>query len=210
MTENLDPSDLDPADLAADALASQTLRARSASPVTLDEVRSLAEHQLLLEVELEALEAQVDAKKRELRAVSEEQLPNLLLDAGLPGLTLADGSTINVQDNIFASIGDDNREAAHRWLREQGLGDLIKNVVSVTFGKGEDADALLLLHNIQEMGDNDALHFGAVEQKEAVHASTLRSFVKERLKSGLPLPAETFKLFEGKKTVIKRPKRKES
>ena len=60
------------------------------------------------------------------------------------------------------------------------------------------------------MGDNDALHFGAVEQKEAVHASTLRSFVKERLKSGLPLPAETFKLFEGKKTVIKRPKRKES
>ena len=29
----------------------------------------------------------------------------------------------------------------YQWLRDQGLGDIIKNNVSVTFGKGEDDKA---------------------------------------------------------------------
>jgi hypothetical protein len=37
------------------------------------------------------------------------------------------------------------REDAYNWLRENGLGDIIKNNVSVTFGRGEDDKAQQLL-----------------------------------------------------------------
>lgn len=196
-------------DLAADAAASQARKSTS-STVTLAEVRALAEQQLVLEVEVETLEAQLDAKKKELKDVAEYKLPELLLDAGLPSLTLSDGSTISVQDNIFASIGDDNRDAAHAWLRAAGHGDIIKNVVSVTFGKGEDDYAKLLIHNIHVMADNNALKYGTLAQQEQVHNATLRAFVKERLKAGDPLPLETFKVFEGKIAKIKKSKRRDA
>ena len=40
---------------------------------------------------------------------------------------------------------DSKREHAYQWLRDQGLGDIIKNNVFVTFGKGEDDKAEQLL-----------------------------------------------------------------
>ena len=124
--------DLD--DLAEDAEAAK----KPVSTVTLAEVRALAEQQAVLEAEVENLESQLKAKKDALKDVAECLLPGLLADVGLTSLSLADGTKLEVQDNIFASIDDANREAAHAWLREHGHGDLIKNVVSVTFGKGED------------------------------------------------------------------------
>ena len=189
-------------ELEADAQEQQS----HAQVVTLNDVQACAERQKLLEDEVEALEAQVDMKKSELRRVAEKELPDLLNAVGQTKWELPDGSVILLQDDIFASIGDENREAAHAWLRANNFEDLIKNVVSVTFGKGEDRDALLLVHNINVMADNDVLHFGTLDQKEVVHSATLKAFVKERVKSGQPLPADTFKLFVGQKCTIKKAK----
>ena len=36
-------------------------------------------------------------------------------------------------------------ESAYKWLRDNGLADIIKNEVSVQFGKGEDDKAKQLL-----------------------------------------------------------------
>lgn len=182
--------------------------AKEARPrlISLNEVREVAERQKLLEEELAALEAQAVVKKQELKKVAEEELPELLNLVGLPSITLADGSIIEIADNISASITDENRSAAHQWLRDNALGDLIKNVVSVTFGKGEDKDAELLVHNIRVMADQGSINFGTLDQKEAVHPSTLKSFVKERIKSGEPLPADIFKLWIGQIAKIKKPK----
>ena len=33
------------------------------------------------------------------------------------------------------------KEAAYKWLRENGLGDLIKNEITVSFGRNEDNKA---------------------------------------------------------------------
>lgn len=191
-------------ELAADAQAQQQPKADRI--VTLNDVRALAESQKVIEEQIEALEAQITLKKAEHKKIAEYELPEMLNFVGLPSITLSDGSTITVKENIHASITDENREAAHTWLRQNGYEDLIKNVVSVSFGKGEDKDALLLVHNINVMADQGALKFGTVDQKEAVHASTLRAFVKERLKTGEPLPVETFKLFIGQVCEIRKPK----
>jgi hypothetical protein len=39
---------------------------------------------------------------------------------------------------VHASIPLDRKEEAFQWLRAQGLDDIIKNDVTLTFGKGED------------------------------------------------------------------------
>jgi len=44
------------------------------------------------------------------------------------------------------------------------------------------------------------------EQKEAVHPSTLKAFVKEQIEKGSEIPSETFGIFIGQKTVIKKGK----
>lgn len=193
-------------ELAHDGLAQQQAKQAAVTTVTLNEVKALAERQSVLAQELEALESQVVAKKEELRQVAEEKLPTMLIEIGLPSLTLADGSVITVRDNIYASIDDSNRVAAHKWVRDHGFGDLIKNTVSVVFGKGEDDDAKLLMSNIEVLASNGTIKFGTLDQKEQIHNSTLRAFVKERLKSGSPFPGETFKLFEGKVAELRKPK----
>lgn len=194
---------IDVADLEADA---QAARPRQ---VSLTEVRELAERQKVLEEEVAALEAQLVMKKAETRQVAEKELPDLMALVGLPSITMRDGTIVEIVDNISASITDENRQSAHAWLREQELGDLIKNTISVTFGKGEDKDAELLMHNIKVMADQGSINFGTLDQKEQVHPSTLRAFVKERLAQGLPLPAETFKLYVGQIARIKKPKIKD-
>lgn len=194
---------LDLDELAADA---QEQQSRAQVTVTANDVQACAEKQLLLEQEVEALEAQLDLKKIQLKRVSEKELPDLLNAVGQQTWKLSDGSMILLKDNIFASINDENRDAAHGWLRDQGFDDIIKSTVSVTFGKGEDKDAQLLVHNINVMADNDALHFGALDQKEAVHPTTLKAFVTERVKAGEALPVDTFKLHVGQKCTIKKSK----
>lgn len=183
-----------------------TQREKTPREVSLNEVRAMAERQQQLEAEVEALEAQVVSKKQELRQVAEVDLPELFSLAGLPSITLYDGAVIGVVEQISATINDENREAAHAWLRAHDFGDLIKNAVTVTFGKGEDKDAQLLVHNIQVMAEQSTIKFGTLDQKETVHPSTLKSFVKEQLKAGKPFPAETFKLFIKDVAVLKKPK----
>ena len=193
---------------AADDLATdgQQQAATAKKAINLDDVRALAEKQKLLELEAENLQEQLDAKLKELKDVAEYQLPKLLEDAKLSSLTMTDGSVVTVEDINTANINDTNRSEAHAWLRKEGLGDLIKNELTVVFGKGEDEYAQLLKHNIQVMADNDVLKFGSVEQKEAINWQTLRSVVKERLEAGKPVPLELLKVYQGKRCKIKKPK----
>ena len=59
----------------------------------------------------------------------------------LQKFTLTDGSEISVKPIYAASIPKDRRDEAFQWLRDHEFGDLVKNNVTVTFGRGEDETA---------------------------------------------------------------------
>ena len=65
----------------------------------------------------------------------------MMSEMGLSHLKLMDGSSVDVKPNYSASISIANREAAFGWLRNNGLGDIIKNEISVSFGRNEDNKA---------------------------------------------------------------------
>lgn len=165
----------------------------------LSKVANLVRQQLSLEQMVVELEENLKRAKRNLEEVSGQLLPAALEEYGLSELTMADGSKISVQTVVSASISKERQPDAHDWLRDHGHGDLIKNTVSVTFGRGQDEDAKELVRRLDASGFDP-------EQKEAVHPSTLKAFVKEQVEKGREIPSDTFGIFIGQKTVIKKGK----
>lgn len=193
-----------------DELKADAADKKPVSETSLNMVRSIAEQMVALEAEIEADSAAIAVKNDKLNEIKQKTLPDMMNEIGLGSVKLIDGTIIEVVEQVGCGISPDNKEAAHKWLRDHGFGDLIKNQVTVSFGKGEDKDAELLVHNIRVMADNDSLHFGELVQQESVHSSTLKSFVKEQLKQGTPIPVDTFKIFVGQVAKMKAAKTKKA
>ena len=113
----------------------QALQADDDSLKTISELARKAKE---LEKELEDLQSVVDEKKKQHRKMVEEVLPEAILSTGMESFTMADGSSIKVEKYYSASIAAARRAEAFQWLRDKGYDDIIKNTVSVRFGRGED------------------------------------------------------------------------
>jgi len=121
----------------------------------------------------------------------------MLTEMGLSYLKLADGSSVEVKTNYSATITQANKEAAFNWLRENGLGDIIKNELTVSFGRNEDNKAAAYAELAKGQGKQPT-------QKLKVEPLNLKALVRERIEGGKPLPTEIFNVFIGNKTTIKR------
>ena len=129
--------------------------------------------------------------------MSGEVIPTMMAEMGLSHLKLMDGSSVDVKPNYSASISIANREAAFGWLRNNGLGDIIKNEISVSFGRNEDNKAADYAALAEERGFQPT-------QKLKVEPMTLKALVRERIEAGKEMPTEIFNVFVGNKTTIKR------
>ena len=139
------------------------------------------------EDEIADLEEQLKAKKLEADDISSRIIPELLHEQGLSEIKLSDGSKVSVKKEYRCTLpkDEDKREQCYKWLRDQGLGDIIKNNVFVTFGKGEDDKAEQLLNIAAENGFQP-------QQKSDVAWNTLTALFQERVESGLDMPSEVF------------------
>tara|TARA_R110000751_G_scaffold226097_2_gene328056 strand:- start:635 stop:1180 length:546 start_codon:yes stop_codon:yes gene_type:complete len=166
------------------------------SDESLKSISELATKAKLLEKEIDDLQSVVDERKKQHRKLTEEILPEAILSTGMDSFTMADGSSISVQKYYSASISAARKAEAFQWLRENGFDDIIKNTVSVRFGRGEDelCDRLLGLLGTQGF---------PTQQAEKVEPMTLKAFVKEQIERGNALPLETFGVFIGQKVKIK-------
>ncbi len=165
-----------------------------------DNIQSLADQVERLESLQQRLELQEDNiknTKKELDHISGEVIPTMMSEMGLSHLKLMDGSSVDVKPNYSATITVANREKAFNWLRNNGLGDIIKNEILVSFGRNEDNKAADYAALAQERGYQPT-------QKLKVEPMTLKALVRERLEAGKEMPTEIFNIFVGNKTTIKR------
>jgi len=146
---------------------------------------------------IESDEQQIKNKKKHLEHLSGEVIPTMLSEMGLSFLKLADGSSVEVKTNYSATITQAKKEEAFNWLRANGLGDIIKNEISVSFGRNEDNKAA----DYAELAKGQGLQ---PTQKLKVEPMTLKALVRERLEGGKEMPTELFNIFVGNKTTIKR------
>jgi hypothetical protein len=158
-----------------------------------DQVKRLRD----LEDQVKAEEQALKDKEKEIERISGDVIPTLLSEMGLSSLKLADGSAVDVKPYYAANISLKNRESAYSWLRQNGLGDIIKNEISVSFGRGEDNKAAEYANLAKGQGFQPT-------QKLKVEPMTLKALVRERIENGLEMPMDIFNVFVGNRTKLTR------
>ena len=150
-----------------------------------------------LEEQIAASEDHTKTLKEKARELSQVVIPEMMKEMNVTKLKLKDGASIEVTNFYSARITPDKQELAFNWLRENGLGDIINNDVTVTFGRGEDNKAMAYATLAKGQGYEPI-------QKIGVHAQTLKAVVRERTESGQEMPADLFNTFVGNQTKINR------
>ena len=150
-----------------------------------------------LEDKIKIAEENLKQLKKQEDLLSGEIIPTMMTEMNISTLKLADGSAIEVKPIYGASIPADKKEEAFNWLRKEGLGDLIKNEVTVSFGRNEDNKAAEYAVLAQGQGYQPT-------QKLKVEPMTLKALVRERIESGKDMPSDLFNVFAGNRTKITR------
>jgi hypothetical protein len=180
------------------------------SVTQVDAAKSLSDKVLELrdlEDEIQNAEDSINKLKEKAKILSQIEIPAMMQDMHITKLKLKDGESVEVKPFYYASVSQginetdsdyaQRKEQAFTWLRNNGLGDIIKNDITVTFGKGEDNKAAQYAVLARGQG------FEPV-QKEGVHSQTLKAVVRERIEAGLDMPSDLFKTFAGSQTKITR------
>jgi len=156
----------------------------------------LAKRAKMLELEIKDLEESLAERQNNYRALTEETLPEAFAEMNLKGFVMEDGSKIEIKPFYGATISKDRKAEAFTWLRERGHDDLIKNTVSVQFGRKEDELCDRLKNLLGE-------HGYTFEQSEKVEPQTLKAWVREQLQRGNEVPSDLFGVFIGQKAIFK-------
>ena len=165
-------------------------------------IQSLADQVERLELcddRIADIEADLKMMKNKRDHISGEIIPTMMSEMGFSELTLKDNTKLKVTTSYKAHISEANKEMAFNWLRNNGLGDIIKNEISVSFGRNEDNKAADYATLAKERGFQPT-------QKMKVEPMTLKALVRERIEKGKEMPTEIFGVFTKNKTTIKRSK----
>jgi len=141
----------------------------------------------------------VESKLKELKAqekyISEFTIPEIMNKQNLKTVKLKDGSELSVGKKFFASAKADKKTEAIQWLRDNGLGDIVDNNITVTFGQGEDNKAVEYASLARERGYEPT-------QQEKVHHARLSAVMREWKEKGNEVPADLFNVLEGNRTSV--------
>ena len=156
----------------------------------------LINRQLELDTMIEDMEDATKELKRERDLLSSETIPTKMQELGINETTMKDGSKVTVKEGFHCRIPKAREEEALQYLKQEGLGDIIKNQVSTSFGTGEDNMAGDLAGYIEQ-------NFGITpDVKKSVHPTTLKATLKKRHEGGLTDPDDLFGIFIRPETKI--------
>ena len=141
-------------------------------------------------------EEELKALKLQKHKMSTEQIPSMMDEMGVQRLDV-ENLSVTLRPLINASIPQTRREEAFQWLRDNGLDDIIKNDVIMSFGKGEDNMAGDIMYELEQRGMHP-------EKKTHIHSMTLKAFIRERVENGLPIDLDMFGAFVARTADIKR------
>jgi len=165
----------------------------------LSEMGQLCKQLVEMKQDVKKTDLELKAKKEALQEL-QNRIANALKDKNLYSFKLMDGSTVTWKEKIRAHIKPENIDDAYTFIRDQGAGDLIKNEVSFSFGRGQDNQA----QYIKEMFRKEGLE---PSEKEGIQWNTLDAWVRESLQKaaekGEPFPEETFGVFRTNDVTIK-------
>jgi hypothetical protein len=148
------------------------------------------------------LEAALKVQKGELYYIKTEQLPDMMVEAGLSEFKSISGAEIKVTDFVAGSLPKeaDKRAAAFDQLIKEGGIELIKNDVVVSLSRSHHNEAAALADDLRKRGYTVDVH-------PDVHPQTLMAFVREKLRNGESVDYNTLGCYAGRVVKIKMPEK---
>ena len=116
----------------------------SLANVQTNDIKQLSEQVIKLrglEDKLAKQEEELKKTKKDVEVLSGDVIPTMMTEMNISKFSLEDGAGVEVKPVYGASIPKAKEEEAFNWLRNNGLGDIIKNMVTVSFGRNEDNKA---------------------------------------------------------------------
>jgi hypothetical protein len=163
---------------------------REASPDLINDIKELAAIARVQERNVAKLSERLTEAKRMLDHTLTRDLPELMDKAGIPSITIEDGShnfTVSVKTsynaNIAATWDAERRKTAFDWLDRNGHGSLIKTEVVTNFPR-DDRDEVANFIGYLDMEGYSYL------KREGVHSGTLSSWLREMITSGRTPPLD--------------------
>jgi len=163
--------------------------------VDINEISEAIEQFKSVGAQILATEIKLKELKEQEKYISEFVIPQIMNKQNLKTLTLTDGSQLSVNKKFIVSAKADNKAEAIQWLRNNGLGDIVKNEITVNFGQNEDNKAVAYATLARESGYEPS-------QKESVHHSQLSVVMREWKEKGNEIPADLFNILDGNRTSI--------
>ena len=163
----------------------------------LSTLSKMVHRQVDLEKTVERLKEETKQAEKDLREVSDDQIPQEMLSLGLSALVLEDGSKLSIKDVYSASIPKYRNKEAIQWLRDHEHDGMIKSLVSLSFGREEQELRSKVFKQLKASGFSP-------EETDSVHSGTLKAWVKECEENGIKIPHDLFGVYVGKRANIKQ------
>ena len=156
--------------------------------VALEQFKSVGAQVLAAEIKLKEL-------KEQQKYISNFTIPGIMEKMDLTSLKLRDGSELSIKKVFSATMKADKKAEAIQWLRDNGLGDIVKNEITVNFGQSEDNKAIAYANLAREHGYEPS-------QKETVHHASLSVVMREWKEKGNEIPSDLFSVLDADKAKI--------
>lgn len=166
-------------------------------------LRTAAMKMVELDAEVSSIEKTLSERKAELNTLANRTIPDIMLEIGQDVIGLPDvgenGVDIVSSPYVHANIRSDweepRREAAFSLLDRKGAGDMIRNIVTMQFSKGENEKVKAFLAALEderfeelmrEKAEGKVNHFELppVGVEMTVPWNTLTSYVKKEHSQG--------------------------
>lgn len=141
----------------------------------LDTLQNYVDEFRALLFKLEQEEYRLKTLKEQIKELSREKIPSILLNNGLSELRLASGDKVIIKEEVRPSVTEENKPAFFKWLESIEAGDLIKNVFYMDRMEEGKMKELFMFLMEKEYG---------YTRKQDVHPQTLIKFFKEYLGIG--------------------------
>tara|TARA_R110002074_G_scaffold101330_1_gene218780 strand:+ start:495 stop:1091 length:597 start_codon:yes stop_codon:yes gene_type:complete len=144
---------------------------------SINSISKLAERIIESQNRISRIEEALKTDKVELRKLTDEELPAAMAEVNMKKFETDSGYSVAIKKIYVTNIKVEDRPEAFAWLRDNGHGDLIKNIVSINFGKGEDEVA----SRFKALAEEENI---PVETDTKIHPMTLRAWGKEQIEKG--------------------------
>ena len=181
------------------------LGATAPSNSQLNEISVLVDRAVELMTSIDNLQEAVKGYNSELRVLLDKNIPDAMVSSGSLSFKTLEGVEVVIKDILEGSIPREDevkRSAAIKWIETHGGASIIKAKMESVFDRGDRKILKVVSAALKKLKV-------AFTIKEDIHAKTLSSWARDRIKNGEEVPVELLGLYAIKTARIIMPDKQE-